>query len=218
MPPASATRFTLRPRSFALLFAILILTMGGRAHAQPGQAPRPLPAPAQGYPPPAPAPAQYGYGYGGGNYYLLTMEERELLLAGEITQTETFGGLALSLWLGFGIGHAVQGRYLTTGWKFTLGEVASFTGIMIGLAMTMDPYGDNRRNLSGEDLLLVSVASLVILRVWEAIDTVVGPGIHNRKVRAARWKAQGYPGNGYGLYLAPTQDRNGGVVGMSVRF
>src|SRR5262245_38862858 len=115
------------PRALALgvLVALAILLAQGRVEAQPGQAPPAQPYPPQPYPQPYPYPQpqpQPGYGYGqpyAQQYYLLTPEERELLARGEIDAGSAVAGGAIGTFFGFGIGHAVQGRYSDMGWIFT---------------------------------------------------------------------------------------------------
>ena len=42
-----------------------------------------------------------------------------------VSKTNYYAGGALSILPGFGIGHAVQGRWREKGWIFTAGEVVS---------------------------------------------------------------------------------------------
>ena len=183
-------------------------------------APAPAPYPRSGYP----APAPYGYGYPQQNRYsLLTPEERELLLQGEINGGQVALGALVSGWLGFGIGHAVQGRYADVGWKFTIGEVATLGGFFVGLSMALEDDLNSTRDQddSGETIMVVSLIGYGVLRVWEFIDTIAGPSVHNRKVRAAKWKAYGgQPPPRYGFFVAPTNTagNGGGVAGLSMRF
>src|SRR5262245_55241343 len=92
--------------SFAIVCAV-----GGASIAQPGQTPA--------YPPAAPPP--------------LTPGEAALLRDGEISDGQHIGGGVLAIFPGFGIGQAVQGRWLEKGWMFTLGEAVFGVAFTIGL-------------------------------------------------------------------------------------
>lgn len=198
----------------------LLLGVAG-AMAQPGQT---QPPPRQPGPPPAgthlppPQPAPYGVAHGrGSNYHLLTMEERQLLMNGEISLLQTLVGGGVAWSFGFGLGHAVQGRYEEVGWKFTLGDGAAMAGLIIGISMAVDPHS-RYPSETGERLLIASAISLGVLRIWQFVDTLTGPGAHNKKVRAARTKAFGYSPPRYGLFVAPTTEGGGGIAGLRASF
>jgi len=55
----------------------------------------------------------------------LTYDEYRLLRRGEISERTRFGGILASDLFGLGIGQAMQGRWLETGWLFTFGELAT---------------------------------------------------------------------------------------------
>lgn len=181
---------------------------------------QPYPPPQQPYPPPQqpyPPPQPYGYpppyGYPAQpQYHLLTAEERELVAEGEIEPPAHIIGGALGTFVGLGLGHAVQGRWDDKGWIFTVGEIASFSLILIAL-------GDCGFESNCEDEAQTAWFGLIALvgfRIWETFDVWLAPPSHNRDVRAARMKA-GIPS--YGLYLAPPLTRDdGGVAGLTWRF
>ncbi len=60
------------------------------------------------------------------------------------------GGVLGTYPLGLGIGHAIQGRYLSKGYIFTIGELASVAVITAGLSdCTIDLFTDNSTCNSG---------------------------------------------------------------------
>jgi hypothetical protein len=155
----------------------------------------------------------------------LTAEENELLKRGEISEGEHIGGGLAALFLGFGSGQAIQGRWGDRGWIFTLGEVASIGLLLWGWSeawnCTLDDVEcDDSR---GVGKLTVGALAFSGFRVWETIDAFAVPAGHNRDVRALRMRL-GYPPAGYGrpgysLHLAPSQGNGrGGVAGLTVRF
>src|SRR5262245_44394392 len=104
-----------------------VLALSGIAYAQPAQqAPQQYPQPQQ-YPPPQqyPQPQQYPppqqppyygpqYAYPAQRPVMqaqLTLDEQYLLERGFITEGEHLGGGAVALFFGFGLGHAIQGRW-----------------------------------------------------------------------------------------------------------
>ncbi len=169
---------------------------------------------------PAPPAASYTYGFPQTPpyYHLLSFDERDLLREGEIPDFLILGGGAVGFLFGFGSGHAIQGRWSSAGWKFTLGEGLSWTGVFVGLGMS-GSASSFRKDL-GMSLGIASLISLGVFRIWEIIDTLAGPARHNRKVRAARKKAYGnsYTSSRYSLFVAPTSDTQGGVAGIRLSF
>ncbi len=198
------------PLRLVLIATIALCALSfGVAEAQPG---------GRGYPPPQQPVPYYQGGYSQvPNLRLLTQEEREIFWQGEISPAQTIGGGLVALWFGFGVGHAVQGRYSDTGWMFTLGEAGALGLVFVGAVQLAN--NDLRRNNSGETLLIGGLLSFGILRVWEIVDTLVGPRSHNRRYRALRLKAYGQaPPPRYGLFVTPGGTRGGGTAGLSIRF
>ena len=103
-------------------------------------------------------------------------EERFPLVYGEsktISQGRYIGGGVASIFLGWGIGHAVQGRYSERGWIFTAGGALSAIGV-IGLFSSLTKSAlENPENtsLSGADYAFMG--ALIVgagIRIWEMID------------------------------------------------
>ena len=195
--------------SLIFAFGLLQSTTGW---AQPGGQPYPQP-----YPQPGPQPAPYYGSYAPGpNLHLLTPEERELLWQGEISPLQTIGGGLMAAWIGFGVGHAVQGRYSTDGWLFTVGEVASLAAMFVGLARVSN--GEFRRDNGAETLLIGGAIGFGVFRIWEIVDAFVGPSAHNRRYQDLRWRTYGSQAPRYGLFVAPGGGQGGGSAGFSLRF
>ncbi len=203
-----ASRLHLTLRTIPLAVVAVGILAGDTASAQPGVQAGP---PSQSMP-------DYGGAYGpGNNVHLLTPEEREILWQGEIGRGQTIGGGLLAAWIGFGVGHALQGRYLETGWKFTVGEAAAYGMVLYGAIQLADQ--DPRRNSGAETLLIGGVLSFGILRVWEVVDTLVAPSAYNRRYRAIRSKAYGGQSPPrYGLFVTKGGAQGGGTAGFSMRF
>ncbi len=144
----------------------------------------------------------------------ITAEQQELLDAGEISIGKYLTGGTLSTFLGFGVGQAIQGRYKSRGWMFTVGDSVATTVALYGAARCCGPAGHT------EEYLVVSgLVALVGLRIWQTLDAWLVPPAHNRKVRALRTQL-GLAPPSYGLYLAPPQnlDGAGGVAGLAIQF
>lgn len=117
----------------------------------------------------------------------LTQEERDIVAIGEISDTAyVFGGL-VSIWpIGFGTGHAIQGRYRDKGYIFTIGEGASLTAVVLGVTSCWGSteYWD-RGNCSGfgGSLAILGVFGFFGFRIWEIIDAWAGPLTHRERYR-----------------------------------
>ena len=215
--------------------ALLVVLIGSNAAAQPGaDAPYPEPpppAPVQPAQPPPPQP--YGQpppGYVPGGYVpggmvplQLTPDQVELLQKGEISDGQHVGGAFVSVFLGFGIGQAVQGRYGETGWIFTVGEIASFTALTVGLVQaigdcsSLDEFCEGSR---GDGLIIGGLVGLLVFRVWEVVDAFGGPPKHNRKVRELKMRL-GMPMPMYTQRVTPYVNRtrdSGATAGLVFRF
>lgn len=155
----------------------------------------------------------------------LTPDQVELLQKGEISDGAHVGGAAASVFLGFGIGQAVQGRYGETGWIFTVGEIASFTALVVGVSQALDDcFGDstscNDNNNRGDGLIIGGLVGLLVFRVWEVVDAFGGPPKHNRKVRELKMRL-GMPVPMYTQRLVPYVNRtrdSGATAGVVFHF
>ena len=205
------------------LLLILVMLGSTAARAQPGQTPpspegapldpaeqpyvppqQPYYPPQQPYYPPQPQVVQLQ----------LTEEQQELLARGEISLGQYITGGILAYVAGFGIGHAVQGRWNERGWIFTVGEVGSLGVLFYGLTQCC-------QHQRGQGYMLGGLFALAGFRIWAIVDAWVVPPSHNRQVRALR-RSLGLtpPPSRYGLYLAPPQtpEGSGGVAGLSLQF
>jgi hypothetical protein len=190
---------------------VVVVSLAGVAAAQPGRTPvgPPIPPPYT-YQPAPPSPQ-------------LTQDEIELLADGEITDGQHIGGGVASLFLGFGIGHAVQGRWSSRGWIFTLGESASVGLLIYGFAQN-DCFLAIGHSCSDDDdgvgEAIVGLVAFSVFRVWEIIDAFAAPPNHNRRVRELRMRL-GYPPPAYGglqPYVVPSAGGDGAVGGVTLRF
>lgn len=213
------------------LVVALLFAMMARAHAQPG-ATEPQPQPAQPYPqppepqpylqPPAPCsscelPVYSSYPPPA----VISQEEHQLLLRGEMPTGQYVAGGVVSAVVGFGIGHTVQGRWLERGWVFTAGEGASLLIAFTGAVATIG-CGGHSDSATGDKcdtsvgMLIGGYLAFVGFRVWEIADAFAVPPIRNARVRNLK-KRLGIS-TPYALtpYMAPHGD--GAVAGLGLRF
>ena len=210
----------------------IVALVAGTAAGQPGApppAPSPYPAPyPQPYPQPAPQPAPT-YGVPAPYAYqpqpvALTPEEQEMLMKGEISDGEHLGGGLAALFLGFGIGQGIQGRWSDKGWLFTLGDVASMTMIFYGLTRTVDcADGTDHSGIkcvsdAGTGWMIGGALAFTGLRIWQTIDAFAVPAEYNSQVRRLRMRVGYRPMGMYSLYLSRPTHGDGGVAGLSLRF
>lgn len=151
-------------------WALAIVLIGGTAAAQPGPSAQP--------------PVQLQ----------LSGEDAELLETGYISPGQHIGGGVAALFIGWGVGQAVQGRWHETGYIFTLGEPATFIGMMIGASQYLhdcplfapESSPGSCQHPHGVTLFWGSVAVLGALRIWEVYDAFAEPPDHNRRLHALR--------------------------------
>lgn len=208
--------------------ALLVVLISSSAAAQPGaDAPYPEPPPVQQppqpYPPPQPQPYQQPPPAGYAVPVQLTPDQLELLQKGEISDGQHIGGAAASVFLGFGVGQAVQGRYGETGWIFTVGEIASITALFVGVGQALDDCFNTNESCNdnkGEGLIIGGLVGLLVFRVWEVVDAFGGPPKHNRKVRELKMRL-GMPVPMYTQRVVPYVNRtrdSGATAGLVFNF
>lgn len=201
--------------SFALFIA-----MSGTAFAQSAPAAAPAPAPAPAAPSvvvvnTTPAPSAEAH-------LQLSAEDTELIVDGEIGPVAHIGGGLVATFVGFGTGQAVQGRWLERGWIFTVGETAGL-GVMIyglGKAATSCVNEDGSScGSSGLGFVAGGAIAVTGFHIWEMVDAFVAPIGHNRRVRAAKLRANGHAGiASVTPYVVPPPTGDGAVGGLSLRF
>lgn len=83
-----------------------------------------------------------------------------------------YGGAWVGTFVGFGVGHAIQGRYWQDGWKWTLGEVGSFA--LIGMSgkdcNTQMSHGNSETTCSTGSYTGVAVLAWLGFRVWQSYN------------------------------------------------
>lgn len=141
-------------------------------------------------------------------FYKLSLQERQLLGDGLMsTQDYVTGGVVGSL-VGFGIGHAFQGRYQRRGWIFTAGESLGLSLLAWRAAECDRQVEENKANGSKDkgcdDVgAFVGFGTFLGFRIWEAIDLWAQGLSHRRRVKEIqdrlirmqkrRWEARVVP-------------------------
>ena len=157
----------------------------------------------------------------------LSPYERDILARGPISAGAYVAGGLLGTWMGFGVGHAVQGRYDEAGLIFSVGEAAGLGMLMVGiinLTTSSDCFVNESNggficetNRSDENLwtgLAISGGVLYgLLRIWEIADLWSGPPRHNAEYKRVRAKT-----GGWSLSLLPVPLPGGGMAVAGVRF
>ncbi len=206
-------------RVISSVVIVVVVALAGVARAQPGmqQPGAPYPVAPQPYPM---VPPPYAYA----PMPQLTVDERELLADGEITDGEQVAGGLAAIFIGFGVGQAIEHRWHELGWVFTLGEAATFGLFLYGMSQEFsDCFGPNSACSStqnnGGTYMLVGALGLTALRIWETVDAFTGPRAHNVKLRELRARV-GVPPPYYGVrpYVIPTSTGDGALAGLALRF
>jgi hypothetical protein len=127
----------------------------------------------------------------------LTPSEQQTLGIGETTPMEYLGGGVLAWAPGFGVGHAVQGRWADKGWIFTVGQIFSAVFIMIEVENfdCDDPKKSNFECYLSEtdNKFAFGAVSFSFFKIWEIWDAWVGGFVHmddydsvQRKIKSNR--------------------------------
>ncbi len=104
----------------------------------------------------------------------LTDDDRRILENGRIGGARRTFGAILAFYPGFGIGHAVEGRYLHRGWIFTLSEAGSLAIASSGVESCASIEGDC-------GAVVIGILGFLGFKVWEFVDGIVGPIRDNRQ-------------------------------------
>jgi hypothetical protein len=144
-------------------------------------------------------------------------DELQLLAEGEISTDQKVAAAITDVMVGFGVGQAIEGRWLDTGWELALGDATFGTVFMAGLLAASLPQGPGchepscRGQIHTNAAMIVGLVGLGLVRTGGAIDAVVGANDHNRRVRQLRARvSQMSP------YL--TRSGDGAVAGIDLRF
>lgn len=195
----------------------------------PAPAPQPYPSQPQPYPsqpqPYAPQPypsqpyAPQPYTYQP-QPVQLSAEDAEILQRGPISDGAHIGGGLISLFFGFGVGQAVQGRYGDTGWIFTVGEGASIVLMVYGITRLFDDCFEevDCNNDASATPFVVGILGLTGFRIWEVVDAFAGPASYNRRYKDIQLRVNGYAPPRWGIYSARTMDRQASVLGLELTF
>lgn len=150
------------------------------------------------------------------NSRYFTDDDRRVLSIGEIGNTAYIAGGLLSSYPGFGIGHAVQGRFTEKGWIFTAGELGSLAMIVAGAGdcwKDSSTSSSSNNTCSGGGAIVLGFLGYVGFHIWEIVDAWVAPpqiNNHYRSLRAQMYQSSLQP------VFAPTKD--GAVAGFRVTF
>ncbi len=150
----------------------------------------------------------------------LSIAEGRALDVGELGPIRyTVGGLA-AIWPGGGLGHLIQGRWRSSGWRFTVGELLGITLATTGLAGALGCGSDAVQAATTADAranawcsspvfataITVGFVGFAGFRVWGVVDAFAGGRAHmddfesaTRKLEAARSRS-----STMGLFLTPT--------------
>lgn len=151
------------------------------------------------------------------SYQSLTEDERKILVNGEIsTARYVIGGVIGTYPVGFGVGHAIQGRYSDKGWIFTAGELGSLVAIYAGLGSCVGSMiNRNDCSESSAGLVFAGVMGFVGFRVWEIIDLWATPPEINRKYYELK-RMTGGGGVTWRPFVAPVNGQPG--LGLAMTF
>ena len=138
----------------------------------------------------------------------LTPDEQDLLDRGYISGGQHVAGGVAALFVGFGVGHAIQGRWTNVGWIMTVGEAASLSTSVAAGYWTLAACFSNQATQcdTAGALVVMGALSLIGFRLAGTIDAFVSPPRHNRRLHDLQ------------LRLGSPSDGNGATAGLTLRF
>jgi hypothetical protein len=151
----------------------------------------------------------------------LTADEEQLLDEGLISGDRIAGGVVLSIFVPFGAGQAVEGRWGNTGYLFAIGDAVWVSGLVGIVANHGQSCGGQSTHCNGwDELVPFDILLMLAVKTLEVVDASVGPGKHNRRVRGVRSKL-GQPLDDEARvlpFIVPSDRGKGGVAGLSLSF
>jgi len=107
----------------------------------------------------------------------LTESDKDILERGEISTTRYVVGGLLSIYPGFGIGQAVEKRYMERGWIFTVGEVAAIGVLAVGVSeCALQSIGSSSTTTNcTAGAATLGLFGFLGFKIWEVVDAWVVP-------------------------------------------
>jgi hypothetical protein len=128
----------------------------------------------------------------------------------DVSEMQQIVGPPLAFTLGFGIGHAAEGRWHEKGWMFTATDTAGFALFIGGNIAGLSCETETSCGLAA-GAFAVGLLGLGVSRIWQTIDTVTGARAKNRRVMQERLRLEP-------MVAPPRGGGSGGVAGLSLRF
>lgn len=146
----------------------------------------------------------------------LTPKELEIYQDGKMTSGEYVTGGLLGTFVGFGLGHAIQGRYGSTGWIYTLAETGLLVATTINLAscVTHQVFASDN-NCSG---FLGSYVGYFVVRLIETGDVWIVPPFKISKYDRVMDKLDQLEKNKITMNVIPLLTSRQAGLGIQVRF
>ena len=146
----------------------------------------------------------------------LTEDDKDILDIGEISQARYItGGILGTYPIGFGVGHAIQGRWTTKGWIFTAGELGTLALAYSGLISCLRSDGCSN---SSSNAVVVGALGFIGLRIWEIVDVWATPPSHNQRYKDLKEMIEKKEEKKIQTSFAPILVPEGGGVGFRILF
>ena len=149
----------------------------------------------------------------------LSEKDQNIIEMGEIGPGRYVLGGVVGSYIGLGLGHAIQGRYSSRGWIYTVGEVTSAGLIVVGIFPCGLGSDSSASSASSASCLTftIGMAGYIAFRAWEAVDLWVAPLIHNRKYRQIKKKLSHDSGENISLFIYPN-GKDYIAMGLQIQF
>jgi hypothetical protein len=122
----------------------------------------------------------------------LTPKELKILAKGEISTERYLGAGILGSLVGFGSGQAVEGRYLTPGMIFSIGE-GTGVALMLISPIFSEQSAHDRQEYGDDEPRAIAVLGLTVFslfRIADIVDVWLAPPILNARYRRVKAKQE----------------------------
>ncbi len=140
----------------------------------------------------------------------LTEDERMMLKSRAPTkETYVIGGI-VGTYPGFGLGHAIQGRWTDTGWIYTVGEVTSLVVAGAGIVNCVNDGADD--NDCNSSAITIGLTAYVGFKIAEIFDVWIGGARHRERYQKLKNRIEPEPEPKTSSWTPFLQKQGGGLA------
>ena len=92
-----------------------------------------------------------------------------------ISNAKYLGGVITAAIPGFGVGHAIQGRYMEKGWIFTALDLLTVGGYFTSAFLTVGDAAEGKSIKKARGMTIAFALAMTGVRIWEVVDAFMLP-------------------------------------------